>query len=124
MDKKPNITKLRGTEVSKHIQYRPNTAFDNWYTDSVANDSSFSEQEKVISYSKQPICGGRGTAIQQLSESMTCFNNRLKNPNSNYSNLSIEQHFKSLREENVKKVKDENEKLWGKMLNSYKKNFN
>lgn len=45
MDKKPNTTKLRGTEVSKHhLHYPPHNGFDNWRTDSVAFDSPSYEQ--------------------------------------------------------------------------------
>ncbi|XP_060843864.1 uncharacterized protein LOC132923892 [Rhopalosiphum padi] len=119
INKNAHTTKLRGNEISiYHSQHRPNNDSGR-KNDSVASGCSPISNSKIISEPQRNKCGGRGMAIQQLSESMSskC---SIKNSNSDFSNSNIERYFKSLQEENLRKLKEENEKIWGKCIQSYK----
>ncbi|XP_060835233.1 uncharacterized protein LOC132918138 [Rhopalosiphum padi] len=127
MNKSSQTTKLRSNEMSKyHSQYRPN--YDSQYRpkydsglqdDSIASGCLPISNSKIISEPRRNKCGGRGMAIQQLSESMSS-KSIIKNTNLDFSNSNIERHFKNLKEENLKKLKEENEKIWGKFIHSNK----
>ncbi|KAF0771319.1 Uncharacterized protein FWK35_00002932 [Aphis craccivora] len=108
-----HTSKLRSNESSKYrFQDRPNS-------DSVASGCLQNSNPKTISELRQNKCGGRGMAIQQLSESMSLIN-RKNDSHLDFSNSNIERHFKNLKEENLKKLKEENEKIWGNMIRSNK----
>ncbi|XP_022160449.1 uncharacterized protein LOC111026636 isoform X2 [Myzus persicae] len=112
-------TKLRSNEASKcRSQNRPNSDFD-LQVDSVASGSSQISKPAIISEPRRQKYGGRGMAIQQLGESISV-NNSMKNSNLNFSNASIERHFNRLKEENAKKLNEENEKIWGTLIHSNK----
>uniref|UniRef100_A0A2S2NIG6 Uncharacterized protein n=1 Tax=Schizaphis graminum TaxID=13262 RepID=A0A2S2NIG6_SCHGA len=119
MNKSYYTTKLRSNEMSKcHSQYRPN--YDSGLqNDSVASGCLPISNSKIISEPRRNKCGGRGMAIQQLSESMSS-KSMIKNINLDFSNSNIERHFKNLKEENLKKIKEENENMWGKFIHSTK----
>lgn len=116
---KSSTTKLRNNETSKlRTQNRPNPD-SSLQVDSIASGSLQISKPTIISEPLRPKYGGRGIAIQQLAESLSS-NDRMKNSNMDFSNSSIEQHFKRLKEENLKKLNEENEKIWGKCIHSNK----
>ncbi|XP_060858310.1 uncharacterized protein LOC132935713 [Metopolophium dirhodum] len=105
-------TKLRGNETLKNrCQIRPSY-------DSGLQASGYSQNAvpNIKSEPKRQKYGGRGMAIQELAESMSSNTTRITNLD--FSNACIENHFKSLREENEKKLKETNEKIWGKFIHS------
>ncbi|KAL5236276.1 hypothetical protein ACI65C_003686 [Semiaphis heraclei] len=116
---KSSTTKLRSNESLKcRSQNRPNSNSGS-QVDSVALDSlRISKPSRTTEPSRHKY-GGRGMAIQQLAESLSS-KDRMKNSNLNFSNSSIERHFKNLKEENLKKLNEENENIWGKLINSNK----
>ncbi|KAL4107617.1 hypothetical protein QTP88_017941 [Uroleucon formosanum] len=115
---KSSITKLRNNETSKVRTYRPNPD-SGLQVDSVASGSLQISKPTIISESSRPKYGGRGIAIQQLAESMSS-KDSMKNSDMNFSNSSIERHFNRLKEENLKKLNEENENIWGKFIHSNK----
>ncbi|XP_015373030.1 PREDICTED: uncharacterized protein LOC107168215 [Diuraphis noxia] len=116
---KPFTTKLRSNESLKcHSQNRTNSD-SGLEVDSVASGSLQISKPSITSEPSRHKYGGRGMAIQQLAESLSS-KDRMKNSNLCFSNSSIEQHFKNLKAENVKKLNEENEKIWGKLIHSNK----
>ncbi|XP_025404947.1 uncharacterized protein LOC112679377 [Sipha flava] len=123
-------TKLKGTEMlARHSQHKPlQSSSHNDFVASGSHTSDLQEQStvwsnsipKLIPETKQVIYGGRGLAISKLVETMS------KTPGEpmdkwNYSNSAIESHFKKLREESAKKIKEDNEKIWGNWMHTKKK---
>ncbi|XP_050427091.1 uncharacterized protein LOC126837287 isoform X2 [Adelges cooleyi] len=71
----------------------------------------------LVFCSDKPMYRGRGLVIQQLSmQPPTDSENLLNNPNLDYSNSSIEEHFKNIREENAKKNAEENQRKFGHLI--------
>ncbi|XP_025195268.1 uncharacterized protein LOC112594603 [Melanaphis sacchari] len=114
-----HTTKLSGNEMPKHLSQNQSNPDSNLQVDSVASDCFRNSKLKVSFEPHRNKCGGRGMAIQQLSESMSS-KSSIKNSNLDFSNSNIERYFKNLREENLKKHKEENEKIWGKCMHSNK----
>ncbi|XP_060874932.1 uncharacterized protein LOC132948478 [Metopolophium dirhodum] len=112
-------TKLRNNETSKVRTQNRRNPDSGLQVDSIASGSLQISKPTIISEPRRPKYGGRGIAIQQLAESMSS-KDSMKNSNMNFSNSSIEQHFKRLKEENLKKLNEENEKIWGKCIHSNK----
>ncbi|NP_001280472.1 uncharacterized protein LOC100572660 [Acyrthosiphon pisum] len=120
---KSSTTKLRNNETSRvrtHNRPNPDSGLQ---VDSIASGSLRISNPTIISEPRRPKYGGRGIAIRQLAESIASkdsIRDSAKNSNLNFSNSSIEQHFNRLKEENLKKLNEENEKIWGKFIHSNK----
>ncbi|XP_008189374.1 uncharacterized protein LOC103311516 [Acyrthosiphon pisum] len=104
-------TMLRGNETLKNrFQILPN------YDSCLQPSGPSQNAPQIISKPKRPKYGGRGMAIRELAESLSA--DAMNKTILNFSNACIERHFKSLREENEKKLKETNEKIWGKCIHS------
>lgn len=121
INKNSHATKLRGNEMSIKLYQNRSNYGSNLQIDSVASGSVQISNPEIVSKPYIHKCGGRGMAIQQLSESIKSSKGSMKNSNLDFSNSNIERHFKNLKEENEKKLKEENEKIWGKLIHSNKK---